>query len=198
MNRPTWDQMYMTMCYLVASRSRDLSTHAGVVIVAPDMTIRTVGYNSFPRGIDYEGEIGDDGLPSRHSRIDGEKYLWMEHSERNAIYNACRNGVSLIDCILYVNWLPCMDCARAIISTGIAEVVIHKQGQDAFIHSRGGSDDIWSDSHGVVWSALEEGKVKVRWFEEPLATIEGFFSGKVYDFDSNGDGQVTDNEPQSR
>lgn len=182
--------MYMTMCYLVASRSRDLSTHAGTVIVAPDKTVRSVGYNSFPRGIDYEGEIGDDGLPSRHSRIDGEKYLWAEHSERNAFYNAGRNGVPLIGCTLYVNWLPCMDCARGMIATGIAEVVIHRQGQEAFIHSRGGKDDIWADSHGVVWEALEEVGIKVRWFEEPLTNIHGFFSEKVYTFDENGDGQV--------
>jgi deoxycytidylate deaminase len=90
-----------------------------------------------------------------------------------------------------------MDCARAVISSGITEVVIHRQGQEAFIHSRGGTDDVWADSHGVVWSALEEAGIKVRWFEEPLALIEGYFSGKVYKFDENGNGKATDNEPQT-
>ena len=188
MNRPTWDQMYMTLCYLVAARSRDKSTHAGTVIVAPDMTIRSIGYNGFPRGIEYEGEIGEDGLPSRHSRINGEKYLWMEHSERNAIYNAGRNGVPLIGCTLYVNWVPCMGCARAIISAGIAEVVIHKQGQEAFLHSRGGTEDnVWADQWSHVLSALEEVRpigIVVRWFDQPLARIEGYFSGKIYEFEA--------------
>jgi dCMP deaminase len=48
----------------------------------------------------------------------------MEHAERNAIYNAARCGTPLEGCTLYVEIMPCMDCARAIVQAGIGQVVI--------------------------------------------------------------------------
>jgi len=187
MNRPTWDQLYMTMCYLVSMRSQDRSTHAGTVIVAPDHTIRSIGYNDFPRGIEAEGNLGEDDLPSRRSRIEGEKYKWTEHSERNAIYNAGRNGVSLIGCTLYVNWLPCVDCARSIIQAGITKVVIHKQGQEAF-DANSGATHTWTDSHDMVWQMMVEAGLTVQWFTKPMIeTITALFNGEelVFDEESN-------------
>ena len=186
MDRPTWDQMYMTMCYLVSMRSKDRSTHAGTVIVAPDHTIRSIGYNDFPRGIEAEGNLGEDDLPSRRSRIDGEKYKWTEHSERNAIYNAGRNGVSLIGCTLYVNWLPCVDCARSIIQAGIVKVVIHKQGQQAF-DACSSATHTWTDSHDMVWQMMVEAGLTVQWFTKPLIeTITALFNGQELVFDEEG------------
>lgn len=182
----------MTMCYQIARRSRDLSTHAGTVITTVDHVPVSFGYNSFPRGINFEGEIGKDGLPSRQSRIDGEKYHWIEHAERNAIYNANRVGVPLMGARLYVNWVPCTDCARAIIQSGISEVIIHKQGQMAFDHSRlpDGSmwtaeeADKWDASHQKSWGMMEEtGLITVKWFDDVLdGDVRGFFSGKEYRF----------------
>ncbi len=195
MNRPTWDQMYMTMCYLVSMRSQDRSTHAGTVIVAPDHTIRSIGYNDLPRGIEDEGSIGEDELPSRRSRIDGQKYMWTEHSERNAIYNAGRNGVSLIGCTLYVNWLPCVDCARSIIQSGVTEVVIHEQGQEAFNACTGLAMHNWLADHEMVQLMMEEAGLTVRWFGEPIVeNITALFNGEELVFDEEGncwwDGQL--------
>jgi dCMP deaminase len=51
-----------------------------------------------------------------------EKYLWMEHAERNAIYNAARVGIPLKGCVIYMDGIPCMDCARAIVQAGIKEI----------------------------------------------------------------------------
>lgn len=181
----------MTMCYQIARRSRDLSTHSGTVITTKDHGPLSFGYNSFPRGIDFEGEIGEDGLPSRQSRINGEKYHWMEHGERNAIYNANRSGLSLLGARLYVNWVPCTDCARAIIQTGISEVIIHKQGQQAFEHSRLPDDSVWTDfgdkwedSHRESWGMMEEsGTVTVKWYDGILdCDVRGFYTSKEYRF----------------
>lgn len=181
----------MTMCYQIARRSRDLSTHSGTVITTVDHVPVSFGYNSFPRGIDFEGEIGEDGLPSRQSRIDGEKYHWIEHGERNAIYNANRTGVPLLGTRLYVNWVPCTDCARAIIQSGISEVIIHKLGQQAFDHSRTpdgsvwtkGETNKWESSFERSWGMMEEAGVHVKWFEGILdGDVRGYFSGKEYRF----------------
>jgi len=52
-----------------------------------------------------------------------EKYFWFEHAERNAIYNAARIGVSLRDTTMYLTCgVPCSDCARGIISSGIKRI----------------------------------------------------------------------------
>ena len=115
---PSWDEYYLTICHHVASRSKDPNTQLGCVIVGPAHEIRSTGYNSLPRGI-------RDDVPERLQRP--TKYLWMEHAERNAIYNAARAGTSTDGCSIYVEIMPCMDCARAIVQAGIQEVVISRQ-----------------------------------------------------------------------
>ncbi len=110
----TWDSYFMDMAALVASRSKDRSTKVGCVIVGPDNEIRSTGYNGFPRYV-------NDDVDERHERP--AKYLWTEHAERNAIYNAARMGTPLKGCKIYLSWFPCMDCARAIVQSGISEVL---------------------------------------------------------------------------
>lgn len=109
-----FDEMFMSMANLIAMKSKDTSTHCGAVIVGPDNEVRSTGYNSFVRGI-------NDDDPERLARP--EKYLWVEHAERNAIYNAARMGTSTRDCVLFSTLFPCMDCARAIVQAGIKKVV---------------------------------------------------------------------------
>jgi dCMP deaminase len=110
-----WNEYFMNLAEAVALKSKDQSTKLGTVIVGPDHEIRATGYNSFPRGI-------IDDVQERQERP--AKYKWFEHSERNAIYNAARHGVSLDDCVLYCTWPPCTDCARAIIQVGISKIVL--------------------------------------------------------------------------
>ena len=82
---PSWDQYYLDICKVVASRSKDPNTQIGCVIIGPNREIRSTGYNSFPRGI-------RDDVPERLVRP--TKYLWIEHAERNAICNAARAGTA--------------------------------------------------------------------------------------------------------
>jgi dCMP deaminase len=112
---PEWDAWNMGIADRVAARSKDQSTQLGAVIVGPNNEPRSWGYNSFPRGI-------LDNIPERH--ISPEKYLWVEHAERNAIYNAALHGASLQGCTLYCPWPPCIECARGIIQVGIIRVVV--------------------------------------------------------------------------
>ena len=112
---PSWDKYYLDICKVVAARSKDPNTQIGCVIIGPNHEIRSTGYNSFPRGI-------RDDVPERLVRP--TKYLWIEHAERNAICNAARAGTATEGCTLYVEIMPCMDCARAIVQAGITEVVI--------------------------------------------------------------------------
>jgi len=112
-----WDEYFIKHAITAAEKSKDPSTKIGSVIVGPDHEIRSTGYNGMPRGI-------DESIPERWDRK--VKYFFLEHGERNAIYNAARIGTSTKGCTLYLNVTPkgiCADCARAIIQAGIIRVV---------------------------------------------------------------------------
>lgn len=106
-----WDAKFMGLARHVATWSKDRSTKVGCVIVDNRQRVVSLGYNGFPRGV-------DDDDDSRHTRP--AKYAWTEHAERNAIYNTLTD---LYGTTLYIHWYPCMDCARAIVQSGIARMV---------------------------------------------------------------------------
>ena len=108
-----WDHRFLTLARHVATWSIDSSTRVGCVIAGPANEVRAIGYNGLPRNVDHS--------PDRLERPD--KYVWMEHAERNAIYTAARNGVALEGCKMYLSWFPCVDCARAAIQVGIVEII---------------------------------------------------------------------------
>ncbi|MGE5487376.1 MAG: deoxycytidylate deaminase [bacterium] len=144
---PNWDEYYLQVCRVVASRSKDPNTQIGCVIVGPAHEIRSTGYNSLPRGI-------RDDVAERFERP--TKYLWMEHAERNAICNAARAGTATEGCTIYVEIMPCMDCARAIVQAGIAEVVISASRMEAY------SSEYYDQHFGIVEVLFQEANVKVR------------------------------------
>jgi len=149
MNPHNREDVFMSMVYLLSMQSTDVSTHVGAVIVGQDNEIRSTGYNGFPRGVD------DYNVQRQEKPL---KYSWMEHAERNAIYNAARMGLSVKGCTLYTNGFPCADCARAIIQSGITTVVTDKEWDDhnpvRWAESMKISQDMFSES-GVehrVWT----------------------------------------------
>ena len=97
-----------------AAMSRDPSSKIGCVILDGSGSVRTGGFNGIVRGVEDVEE---------RMTVRPEKYLWMEHAERNAIYNAARIGIPLDGCVAFVTGLPpCARCARAIIQVGIRTV----------------------------------------------------------------------------
>lgn len=113
----------MALASFIADWSEDQSRKVGAVIVGDGNVILSTGFNGLPRGISAE-------FPIRHSRNNGEKYFWFEHAERNAICNAARTGGALNGSKIYTNLFPCADCARAIIQSGIVEVVTEAPPMD--------------------------------------------------------------------
>jgi dCMP deaminase len=95
----------------LAKLSPDLSTQNGAVIVRPDGVEISGGWNAPPH----------PSVAIRHERP--EKYVFTEHAERMAIFNAARNGHSTEDCTMFAVWAACNECARAIIAAGITRVV---------------------------------------------------------------------------
>jgi dCMP deaminase len=90
-----------------AQQSPDPSRKTGVAINTTDGLLITA-YNDFPFLVKKQ--------PKRLERPD--KYLFMEHAERNAIYKAARMGLKLVGCQIWLPWFPCVECARAIVQIG--------------------------------------------------------------------------------
>ena len=113
----SWDEYFMGVAMLAACRSKDPNTQVGACIVSPDNIIISTGYNGMPKG------CSDDKFPwdrDGDSQIQ-TKYPYVVHAELNAILNA--NGRDLTGSRIYVALFPCNECAKAIIQSGIKEVV---------------------------------------------------------------------------
>lgn len=115
----TWDEYFLGVAQLTAERSKDPNSQVGCCIVDEDNKIMALGYNGFPRG------CSDDEFPWNRDNADTDpynaKYFYVVHSEMNAILNA--HGRDLRGSRLYVTLFPCNECAKAIIQSGIREII---------------------------------------------------------------------------
>ena len=109
-----WDEYFMGIAMLAAKRSKDPSTQVGACIVSADNIIISTGYNGMPKG------CSDDEFPWGREG-ENAKYPYVVHAELNAILNA--NGRDLRGSRVYVALFPCNECAKAIIQSGVREVV---------------------------------------------------------------------------
>jgi len=142
-----WSAYFKNIAEQVKLKSKDQLTQIGAVIVGHDHEIVSTGYNSFPRGI-------NDDIPERQERP--EKYFWMEHAERNAVYNAARIGVSTKGTTMYLTCgVPCADCARGIINAGIVRIVLTEGG--------GASGTKWDESAKRSLQMFNEAHVEVSY-----------------------------------
>lgn len=107
-----WAKDYVDLAEWWAQRkSKDPSTKVGAVIVRPNRTVVSIGYNGFPRGV--------SDSPERYA--DRETKLSMVvHAEANAIVAA---GILPPDCTIYCSMFPCNNCAQLIIQAGIKHIV---------------------------------------------------------------------------
>lgn len=112
------DCLYMSMCKLIAMRSKDPNSQVGAVIVDNRGRILSMGYNGLPDGLD------DDIYPwEREGNNLDTKYPYVVHAELNAILNYRGERDLLKDSTLYVSMFPCNECAKAIIQSGIKRVI---------------------------------------------------------------------------
>lgn len=111
-----WDEYFMGVAMLSKERSKDPNTQVGACIVNRQNRIVSVGYNGLPKG------YNDNDCPwdKREGSLEDTKYAYVAHAELNAILNY--HG-SVEDCILYVTLFPCNECAKAIIQSGIKEII---------------------------------------------------------------------------
>jgi dCMP deaminase len=113
-----WDKRFLDLADHIAQWSKDPRTKVGAVIVDEKKRVVSVGYNGFPRGVaDLESRYDD--RPTKH--------LFVAHAERNALDNA---PLQVDGCTLYVPLIPCNECAKSIIQSGIHRVVSYVPNRD--------------------------------------------------------------------
>ena len=106
----------MGVALLSAMRSKDPGTQVGACIVSDKNKIVGAGYNGFPMGCD------DDEFPwEKQGSFLDTKYAYVCHAELNAILNNI--GMDLRGCKIYTALFPCNECTKAIIQSGITEVI---------------------------------------------------------------------------
>lgn len=147
-----WHKRFIEVAELISTWSKDPSTKVGCIIIQPHTrAIVSTGYNGFPRKI--------EDAESRWERP--IKYGYVEHAERNAVYNATRLGHSTQDCWVYLNWNPdsiCVDCARALIQSGIVHVIGTKE-KSIPVKPKGG----WHEHRHLALAMLSEAEVEITY-----------------------------------
>ena len=142
-----WDSRFMRIAKEVQSWSKDPSTKCGCVLVH-DRRIISTGYNGLPAGL-------SDSLDRYQNRE--FKLATIIHAEKNAIFNAAKNGSLTEGTTAYVTWPPCSQCASALIQAGVSKVVCPdpKTGPER-----------WVSNFLLANDLLYEAGVKVLYFGE--------------------------------
>ncbi|MCX6825804.1 MAG: cytidine/deoxycytidylate deaminase family protein [candidate division Zixibacteria bacterium] len=133
-HRPSWDEYFMRIATLAATRSTCLRRQVGAVIVKNKKVLAT-GYNGSPSGLRHCLDAGclreELGIPS------GQRHELCRaiHAEQNAIIQAATSGVSIEGGILYSTTSPCILCAKMLINSGIREIFVAEGYPDELARS---------------------------------------------------------------
>ena len=145
MSTEKWDLKFIELAKHISGWSKDKTTKVGAVIFYDSNRIISTFYNGFVIGC-------DDSVESRYEK--DKKYLYTEHAERNAIYSAAEKGDSTRNATIYMQLYPCVDCARAIIQSGIKRVVCTKPD---FNNER------WGESWRIAEELFNECGIEVKY-----------------------------------
>lgn len=157
-------RFFLRAAYHAASRSPDLSTQNGAVIVDDTGVPIGAGCNDIPRRV--------AATPDRLQRP--LKYAVTEHAERNAVYDAARHGHCTDGGTMFCCWAACADCARAIIQSGITTLITHADMMD-------GTPEHWKETIVVANEMLREAGVKVIAYRGKIGGVPAIrFNGKEF------------------
>jgi len=160
--------IYMNIVYQIASFSQDERTRVGAIIVEPDTgSIISSGYNDFPTSC-FMKQV--ENKPERQERP--HKYSFFTHAEVMAISSAANKGVSLWGCHMYTNGIPCTNCTRTIIPSGIEKIFVDK-------HSRKFMGMNWLEEAKLSMQMLDEVGIEVIEVDTRLIQPIRFVDGSV-------------------
>ena len=142
-------------CYDYASKSNHPSTHTAALLVDNEKVILS-GQN-----------ILSPGVKELEERFKGDnRHIYPNHAERDVIYKAARKGIKTKGLTMIMPWLPCIPCANAIISSGIKQLVVHKQMIER-------TSDKWKTELKNAIQIMEEAGI-------PIIAYDGVVGAKAY------------------
>ncbi len=121
-SRPSWDDYFINIAWVVASRSSCLRRSVGALIVA-DKRIVSTGYNGTPFGVKNCDEGGCPRCASDAPSKTALDSCLCVHGEANAIALAARQGTATDNAAVYVTHRPCFGCLKELVQAGIREIV---------------------------------------------------------------------------
>ena len=140
-----FEKAMLKIAYDEAAKSPDSSTQNGAIIINQYLEIAARGYNRPSKNIDVK---------SLAPTLQKNKYYYMEHAERSAIFDAAQRGVATLGCTIVTPWGCCHDCARAIVECGITKLIRHKDAMEQ-------TPARWRDSEDAGDLLLSEANVKI-------------------------------------
>ena len=142
-----WDCRFLRIANEIQSWSKDPSTKCGCVLVK-DRRILSTGYNGLPANL-------SDSLDRYQNRE--FKLATIIHAEKNAIFNAAKNGSTTEGATAYVTFPPCSQCASALIQAGVVEIICPDPAS---------APDRWRENFKLASDILYEAGVKVLYYSE--------------------------------
>ena len=125
--RPSWDEYFMEIANTVAKRATCDRGRSGCVVVR-DKQILVTGYVGSPTGMEHCDDVGHQMKKMIHEdNSETNHCVRTVHAEQNAICQAAKLGISLLDSTLYCRMTPCRTCAMLIINCGVKRVVCEKK-----------------------------------------------------------------------
>ena len=131
-NRIVWDEYFMSIAFLAASRSSCDRLHVGSVLVK-NTHIISMGYNGFLAGVPHTSIVRNN-----HEQA-------TVHAEQNAISDAAKRGVSVNNATAYITHYPCINCAKILAASGIKKIVYHSDYKNDEI-----VNEIYKDTNIVI------------------------------------------------
>jgi len=128
-----WDDYFLTLAFVAAQRSIDISTKCGCVIVSKDHRVLSIGYNGPLKGI--KDETVPRGRPN--------KYWWTIHSEENALLAYNGSNLDIEGATAYITGLPCDRCLTSLLQKGITRIVV--SNINVAVMCEAGKNPAWDD-----------------------------------------------------
>jgi len=151
------------VAYKCAEKSPDPSTQTASLLVDEDGSILLFDVNRFPDGVKE--------TPKRYERP--LKYKFAECSERNVIYAATREGIRTKGLTIVCSWVPCTNCARAIIQSGIKCLITHKRAHNI-------TPDRWKEDIGISLGMLAEVGIEIVMFDKTIGAPPILYNGELW------------------
>ena len=112
--RKSWNEYFMEITEMVASRSTCDRAFVGCVLVNKDHRIVSTGYNGSVTGNPHCSEVG-------HTMRDGHCIATID-AEMNALLYCAKEGIPVKGCTAYITHFPCLNCSKALIQAGIEKI----------------------------------------------------------------------------